>query len=766
MALAFNIFEMFGKISADNKQANDAIDETTGKAKTSSGIFSKLGNGLKVIGAGAAVAVGVAGTAAVTLSKQVISAYADYEQLVGGVDTLFGEASKKVQQYADEAFRTAGMSANEYMETVTGFSASLLQSLGGDTEKAADVANQAVTDMSDNANKMGSDITSIQNAYQGFAKQNYTMLDNLKLGYGGTQEEMKRLLEDAEKISGIKYDISSFADVTEAIHVMQTEMGITGTTALEATETISGSIAGMSSAWTNLLAGMGNANADVGKLVNDLVEQFGYVVKNITPVLENIVTALPTVINGLLTAIGELLPTLLTAVTDLFSQVLQTLLSLLPEIIPVAVQAVMTIVQTIVDNLPLLIEAAIVLISTLVSGIGEALPTLIPAAVQAIITIVQGLIDNLPMLLNAALQLILGLAQGLIAGIPMLINSLPQLITSLVNFLINSIPIIIDAGIQLLTALVTALPTIIAQIVAVIPVVVENVVNAVVSAIPQLIDAGVRLLIALVQNMPVIITTITRVMPQIVNAMSTALLGNLDKIINAGVQLLVALVQNLPLIMTTVARAVPQIIGALVSAFTGNIGLMSETGVALITGLKDAFTSINWGGVGMEIIRGVAGGISGAAGELLDAAANAAGNALNWMKKKLGIKSPSRVFRDEVGKFIPQGIAVGVEAEGATIQDALNAVSDGLTFDTSNLGATIDPSKINANDYNLQSSNVDSENEEKNSSKAGDVFHITLQALGELSDIQLMDMARKLVVFIKELKDRDDSPKGGVFNGI
>lgn len=764
--MAFNIFEMYGKISADNKQANDAIDETTGKAKTSSGIFSKLGNGLKVIGAGAAVAVGVAGTAAVTLSKQVISAYADYEQLVGGVDTLFGEASKKVQQYADEAFRTAGMSANEYMETVTGFSASLLQSLGGDTEKAADVANQAVTDMSDNANKMGTDIASIQNAYQGFAKQNYTMLDNLKLGFGGTKEEMQRLLDEAEKISGIKYDISSFADVTEAIHVMQTEMGITGTTALEATETISGSIAGMSSAWTNLLAGMGNANADVGKLVNDLVEQFGYVVKNITPVLENIVTALPTVINGLLTAIGELLPTLLTAVTDLFSQVLQTLLSLLPEIIPVAVQAVMTIVQTIVDNLPLLIDAAIVLISTLVSGIGEALPTLIPAAVQAIITIVQGLIDNLPMLLNAALQLILGLAQGLIAGIPMLINSLPQLITSLVNFLVNSIPIIIDAGIQLLTALVTALPTIIAQIVAVIPVVVENVVNAIVSAIPQLIDAGVRLLIALVQNMPVIITTITRVMPQIVNAMSTALLGNLDKIINAGVQLLVALVQNLPLIMTTVASAVPQIIGALVSAFTGNIGLMSETGVALITGLKDAFTSISWGGVGMEIIRGVAGGISGAAGELLDAAANAAGNALNWMKKKLGIKSPSRVFRDEVGKFIPQGIAVGVEAEGATIQDALNAVSDGLTFDTSDLGATIDPSKINANDYNLQSSNVDSENEEKNSSKAGDVFNITLQALGELSDIQLMEMARKLVVFIKELKDRDDSPKGGVFNGI
>lgn len=173
--MAFNIFEMFGKISADNKPANDAIDETTGKAKESSAIFSKIGGGLKVVGAGMAVAAGVAGAAAVGLSKKVISAYADYEQLVGGVDTLFGDASKKVQQYADNAFKTAGMSANEYMETITGFSASLIQSLGGDTKKAAEVGNQAVTDMSDNANKMGTDISSIQNAYQGFAKQNYTI---------------------------------------------------------------------------------------------------------------------------------------------------------------------------------------------------------------------------------------------------------------------------------------------------------------------------------------------------------------------------------------------------------------------------------------------------------------------------------------------------------------------------------------------------------------------------------------------------------------
>lgn len=333
MSLAFNIFEMFGKISADNKPANDAIDETTGKAKESSAIFSKIGGGLKVVGAGMAVAAGVAGAAAVGLSKKVISAYADYEQLVGGVDTLFKDASATVQKYADNAFKTAGMSANEYMETITGFSASLIQSLGGDTKKAAEVGNQAVTDMSDNANKMGTDISSIQNAYQGFAKQNYTMLDNLKLGYGGTQEEMQRLLTDAEKISGVKYDMSSFADVTEAIHVMQTQMGITGTTAKEAADTISGSIAGMSSAWSNLLTGMGNKNADIGKLVDDLVGQFSNVVKNITPVLGNIVNALPEVAAGLVGALGNLAPGLIQAALSLFTKVFQVMITSIPGIL-------------------------------------------------------------------------------------------------------------------------------------------------------------------------------------------------------------------------------------------------------------------------------------------------------------------------------------------------------------------------------------------------------------------------------------------------
>ena len=222
----------------------------------------------------------------------VIQKYADYEQLIGGVETLFKDSADKVSKYADEAYKTAGLSANAYMETVTGFSASLLQSLNGDTEKAADAANQAIIDMSDNANKMGTSMESIQNAYQGFAKQNYTMLDNLKLGYGGTKEEMKRLLADAEKLTGVKYDISNLNDVYSAIHVIQTELGITGTTAKEAETTISGSINSLKASWENLLIGLGRTDSDISKLVSNVVNSAITVVKNVVPVVGQIFVGL------------------------------------------------------------------------------------------------------------------------------------------------------------------------------------------------------------------------------------------------------------------------------------------------------------------------------------------------------------------------------------------------------------------------------------------------------------------------------------------
>jgi len=290
------LFRLLGTIAINNSGAISAIDDTTDIAEKSGGkmsaAFEKIGGAAVKVGKVVAAGVGAAATAVGALTTMAVKNYADYEQLVGGVETLFKDSAEKVLEYADNAYKTAGMSANAYMETVTSFSASLLQSLGGDTAKAAEKADQAIVDMSDNANKMGTAMESIQNAYQGFAKQNYTMLDNLKLGYGGTKEEMARLLRDAEAISGIHYDLSSYADVVDAIHVIQTEMGITGTTAKEASSTISGSISSMKSAWQNFLVGLSDGNQNMDTLVSNLFESVKTVGANLIPRVQQTVKSI------------------------------------------------------------------------------------------------------------------------------------------------------------------------------------------------------------------------------------------------------------------------------------------------------------------------------------------------------------------------------------------------------------------------------------------------------------------------------------------
>lgn len=394
-----NLFELFVKIGVDD-QASDKI----------SNLSSKLGNGLKTAAKIGAAAVGAAAAGITALTTAAVNNYAEYEQLVGGVETLFKQSADVVQQYAANAYKTAGMSANEYMETVTSFSASLLQSLDGDTNAAAEKANLAITDMSDNANKMGTSMEMIQNAYQGFAKQNYTMLDNLKLGYGGTKEEMQRLLEDAEKLSGIKYDISSYADIVDAIHVVQTEMGITGTTAKEASTTIQGSLASMKGAWENLLTGVADDNANF----KTLTEQF---VDSIVTVGENIIPRINIVIQGL---------------TQLITETSQT-------IIPMAVQILL-------ENLPSVVAAGMDLIVALVSGILDNIDMLIDCVLEMVDVIVDKLIDNLPKLIEGGIKLIAALANGLIRAIPNLVSKIPQIISSIVKGLISGIPAIFDVG--------------------------------------------------------------------------------------------------------------------------------------------------------------------------------------------------------------------------------------------------------------------------------------------------------------------------------
>ena len=641
--------------SADDLE--EELDDAGDAADDSEGKFSKLGGTLKTVGVAMGACVAAAAAAAVSLGKAVIEAYGEYEQLVGGVDTLFQESSGKLQEYAANAYKTAGMSANDYMSTVTSFSASLIQSLGGDTEAAVKYADMAITDMADNANKMGTDIGLIQNAYQGFAKQNYTMLDNLKLGYGGTKEEMERLLADATAISGIEYDISSYADVVDAIHVIQESMGVAGATAAEAEHTIEGSLNSMKAAVANLVVGFGNADADIEQLCNNVVDAFQDVLTNITPVIENIIAALPTALNALLETVVELLPTLLETVVDLFSQVLNTLLTLLPELIPVVIEALLTIVNTLIENLPLLVEAAIQIVMSLVQGIGQALPTLIPAAIQAIITIVQSLIDSLPMILDAALQLITGLADGLLAAIPVLIAALPEIILSIINFILDAIPQIIETGIQLLTSLVAALPEIITAIVEAIPQIISGIIEAVLSAIPQIIQAGIDLLISLVQALPQIITTIVSAIPDIISGIVNAVINNIPLIVQAGIDLLTSLIKNLPTIIVEIVKAVPQIITGIVNALGKGVSQLAE--------------------VGGNLVRGLWQGIQSLASWLWDKVSGWISSIWDGICDFFGIHSPS----DEmawIGEMLVKGLSGSIDANGGEAVKAAEAMSEDI----------------------------------------------------------------------------------------
>lgn len=362
-----NLFELYAKVSLDTGDYEKGLDQAS---KKSSGFASTLKKGLATAAKVGAAAIGAAATGIAALTKASIDQYAEYEQLVGGVDTLFGTAASKVKEYAEQAFQSAGMSANEYMTTVTSFSASLLQSLGGDTEKAAQKADQAIRDMSDNANKMGTSMEMIQNAYQGFAKQNYTMLDNLKLGYGGTQKEMQRLLKDAEKLSGIKYDISSYADIVDAIHVVQTEMGITGTTAKEASSTISGSVGMMKAAWKNFMTGLADETADHGQLMENLVSSVETVGQNIIPVIQRLIPAIADGIGEMAMAISQQIPEILT-----------TAMSSIPALVDAANVVIKNLVSAF--DLKQLVEAGAEIVTHLVMGFTGASPGLTGAADEA-----------------------------------------------------------------------------------------------------------------------------------------------------------------------------------------------------------------------------------------------------------------------------------------------------------------------------------------------------------------------------------------------
>lgn len=452
-----------------------------GGAKKSSGILTGLGTVAKGA-ATAAVAGFTALTGAVTaIGGAALSAYADYEQLVGGVDTLFGSASQTLQGYAAEAYKTCGMSANQYMTQATSFAASLVSSCSGDVAKAADYANMAMGDMSDNVNKMGSDMTDVQNAYQGFAKQNYTMLDNLKLGYGGTQAEMKRLIADANKLrqeQGKNADltIDSYADVVEAIHTVQENMGITGTTAKEAATTISGSIGMAKAAWENFITGLGRDDVDFSQLTQQLLESIGAVATNVAPrvaqIGQGIVTAFPVVLSGLGTVLAPVVSEALSTAWNIAVNTLAGIGIHLPTVdssqMLSGINAAMDAAKLLLTDPAAFLEKGNQLVQSVGSGIRAGVPKIVSEGLNVLTSLSQAFLTGFPQIVSMGGQLVLSLVQGLMDSLPSLIEQGPQIVSNIANGISAAAGVLLDTGLQIIvaigTGLVNAVPTLLANI--------------------------------------------------------------------------------------------------------------------------------------------------------------------------------------------------------------------------------------------------------------------------------------------------------------
>jgi phage-related protein len=614
--------------SIDASSAGDSVGRSFGGSFGGAAATAAKA-GLAALAAAAAAAV--AGVVKVT--GAALESYASYEQLVGGVDTLFKESSGKLQAYAAGAYKTAGMSANQYMEQATSFSASLLQSLGGDTEAAVEYANMAITDMSDNANKMGTNMGRITDAYQGFAKQNFTMLDNLKLGYGGTQEEMQRLLDDAEKISGIKYDISSYADIVDAIHVVQKEMGITGTTAQEAAATIEGSVAMAKAAYSNWLTGLADENADLDALTGQLVDSVVTAAGNIIPRLGRIVGTALGSIPQLVEKVG---PELASSLGTMLSTAFETVKGSLPQGMQESIAAATGSLQ----------EA----FGPIVSEIGEKLPSAIATAqewigrlVDAFAPVAEQFAGTLAAALSTASTFIESLGSAIGQWV---IPALEQLAPMIEGFL-ESVQRMYEALQPVADFLGTVLGAALSLVVALF--------GGIVQAVTFVIDslAGfVEFLTGLPQSVSQFVTDVGNFFSQLPGLVKLWF----DQAISAAVSWAASMVSQ-------AVTAGSEFVNAVVSFFSSLPGKVAGFAGQMASAAGD-------------MIRGMVSGVQGAAGAVWDAIVNVCSGALDAVKSFFGIASPSKVMKATF-KWVPLGAAEGIDAAAGSVAKSMAAMGVG-----------------------------------------------------------------------------------------
>ncbi len=572
----------------NEKGFNSGLSKMGSLAQTALGVFS-----------GQMMTRAVDGIA--NLGKSALEAVSSMEQNIGGVETLFKDSAQAVIDSANIAYKTAGMSANEYMSTVTSFSASLLQSLGGDTEKAAQIADMAIIDMSDNANKMGTSMELIQNAYQGFAKQNYTMLDNLKLGYGGTKTEMERLIADANKVkeaNGEMADLSidSFADVTEAIHIIQEEMGITGTTAKEAASTIEGSVNSAKAAWDNFLTGSITAE--------EFAESFStaafVILKNLAEIIPRLASTIPAIAvslcQQLATAVQEGGSEMLSSAgTFMLNSLTNGIVVGIPQLLAQGSEMLHQYQSVIQTNFPVIMQNGVSIITNLLTGILSAAPQIIAQVGEMMTTWVDTVLGMLPTILDSGSQMIQNLLQGLVENAPKILQQAFDMTSNFIQTILSHLPSILQAGVNLIL----------------------NLLSGLVQAAPQIIQQAAQMLAEFISTIA----------------------SHLPEILQKGIE----------------------IVGELIAGLISRIPDVISSTIDIISSIQESFDNIDWVSIGLNIIDGIVSGIISAAGSLVDAAVGAAEDAVEAVKDWLGIASPSKLMRDEVGKYMALGMGIGFE---------------------------------------------------------------------------------------------------------
>ena len=635
-----NLLDLAVKIACDD-QASGEVD------KIGDGIKNKLGAAAKV----GAAAVAAVGTATVAIGKTALDAYSNYEQLVGGIDTLFKASSGKMQQYAANAYQTAGVSANRYMEISTNFAAALISSLGGNTEAAADMANTAITDMSDNANKMGTSLETVQEAYMSLSRGNYEMLDSLKLGYGGTKSELQRLLDDAEEYAAAQgevrdFSIDSYSDIVEAIHIVQDEMGITGTTAEEAATTIEGSVNMAKAAWDNWLAGLGNEDADMGGLTDQLVESVTTAGENIIPRVGQIMMTLGQTIADYAPGVGL--------------QLRDALISVLPESVQGPMRDAFAGADNVVDKLKGVLEDNLKPAADAVNSVFSAIGSGVQTFSQVVNDLVLPAIDQLSPAFTHLFEAI---------------QNAQPLLEFLANVFGTVLAVAISVVIQIFTGLVEIVANIIngfQQLYDGISGFVTGVVQFFTVDLPNAINTLVQWFAQLPGNIAAFLSTvITNIVTWVASMASNA--------VSAGSQFISGIAGFLSALPGNVASwlsdAISTVVGW-VSQFASNAtSAASQFG----SKLRDGLTSIpgTLGNIGSDIVQGLVNGVTDAAGKLVDAVKGAVNDAIESAKNLLGIHSPSRVFR-KIGQYSMQGAALGVDDDADLLLQSTDNAMRGM----------------------------------------------------------------------------------------